>query len=219
MRVMLHGLSGPITINDTIKVDAPMIMPGLAQNPTIKDKDLAAIATFIRNSWGNQATPLKADDFKKAREATKDRALPYTENELALSSAQTTAEPSDGEWVNLIDGNLDHFVKRGGKVEYELKAGILIGKTRPKTPNTFLCTAKNYADFELEYEFKVAPKLNSGVQIRSNLREDKKTGLLRVWGYQCEIDPSERPWSAGIYEEGGRGWLACLYFLQVVDPR
>ena len=29
----------------------------------------------------------------------------------------------------------------------------------------------------------------------------------RVYGYQIEEDPSSREWSAGIYEEGRRGWL------------
>ena len=32
----------------------------------------------------------------------------------------------------------------------------------------------------------------------------------RVHGYQVEIDPSKRAWSAGIYEEGRRGWLNDL---------
>jgi hypothetical protein len=32
----------------------------------------------------------------------------------------------------------------------------------------------------------------------------------RVHGYQVEIDPSERAYSGGIYDEGRRGWLADL---------
>jgi len=125
---------------------------------------------------------------------------------------ENSSQPTYGEWVNLIDGNLDDFIKRGGEAVYELKDGILIGKTRPDTPNTFLSTKKDYANFELTFEFNVDPKLNSGVQFRSNV---KKTGIWpfdsdRVWGYQSEIDPSDRAWSAGIYEEGGRGWLNNL---------
>src|SRR5262249_22092388 len=68
--------------------------------------------------------------------------------------------------------------------------------------------------------FKVDPKLNSGVQIRSQVfdqpREiqagDKtiKVAAGRVHGYQVEIDPSERAWSGGIYDEGRRGWLNDL---------
>jgi hypothetical protein len=31
-----------------------------------------------------------------------------------------------------------------------------------------------------------------------------------VHGYQCEVDPSSRAWSAGIYDEARRGWLYPL---------
>ncbi len=41
-------------------------------------------------------------------------------------------------------------------------------------------------------------------------------------GYQVEIDPSDRAWSAGIYEEGRRGWLHPLdnndYAQRALDP-
>ena len=29
----------------------------------------------------------------------------------------------------------------------------------------------------------------------------------RAWGYQAEVDPSERKWSGGLYDEGRRKWL------------
>jgi hypothetical protein len=50
--------------------------------------------------------------------------------------------------------------------------------------------------------------MNSGVQIRSESRPDYKDG--RVHGYQVEIDPSDRAWSGGIYDEARRGWLNDL---------
>ena len=46
------------------------------------------------------------------------------------------------------------------------------------------------------------------IQIRSNSLPDYSDG--RVHGYQVEIDPSDRAWSAGIYDEGRRGWLHNL---------
>jgi hypothetical protein len=83
-----------------------------------------------------------------------------------------------------------------------------------------LCTTKDYGDFILELEFKVHPKLNSGVQIRSECFDEPKVGERkgkrrdipagRVHGYQVEIDPSDRAWSGGIYDEGRRGWLNDL---------
>lgn len=126
---------------------------------------------------------------------------------LALPIALSAAEP--GEWVDLFDGkDLDGWTQRGGEAKYRVEDGAIVGTTVPKTPNSFLCTERNYANFILELEFKVDPTLNCGVQIRSNSLPDYKDG--QVHGYQVEIDPSDRGWSGGIYDEGRRGWLDDL---------
>jgi sugar lactone lactonase YvrE len=110
------------------------------------------------------------------------------------------------DWTPLFDGkSLDGWVQRGGKAKYSVEDGCIVGTTVPNTPNSFLCTEKNYSDFVLEVEFKVHPELNSGIQIRSNTLPDYKDG--RVHGYQCEIDPADRAWTGGIYDESRRGWL------------
>ena len=66
----------------------------------------------------------------------------------------------------------------------------------------------DYCDFVLELEVKVDDRLNSGIQIRSQSKASYKDG--RVHGYQVEIDPSDRSWSGGIYDEARRGWLDNL---------
>lgn len=125
------------------------------------------------------------------------------------------------EWSPLFNGkNLDGWIQRGGKATYAVENGEIVGTSTLNTANTFLCTPRDYADFVLEYEFKVDPKLNSGVQIRSQsfpnaIRFEWNGNKInvpanRVHGYQIEIDPEpakKRWWSAGIYEESGRGWL------------
>ena len=58
---------------------------------------------------------------------------------------------------------------KGGKATYSIENGELVGTAVANTPNTFLCTDKEYGDFVLEYEFKVDERLNSGVQIRSRV--------------------------------------------------
>lgn len=122
----------------------------------------------------------------------------------------------------LFDGKtLDHFEQHGGKAKYSIENGEIIGISVPNTPNSFLCTKERFGDFQLELEFKVDPGLNSGIQIRSEVfdRETEidlgggkkqKVAADRVHGYQVEIDPSERAWTAGIYDEGRRGWLHDL---------
>lgn len=114
-------------------------------------------------------------------------------------------------WRPLFDGRtLGGWVQRGGRAAYRVENGEIVGATRPDQPNSFLCTRQTFADFELDLEFKVDPQLNSGIQIRSQARPDVEAGGERVYGYQVEIDPSERAWTGGLYEEAGRGWIGPL---------
>ena len=132
-----------------------------------------------------------------------------------------TALAADDGWTELFNGkDLTGWVQRGGKAKYAVEDGTIVGTSVLNTGNSFLCTAKNYGDFILEYDFKVDARLNSGVQIRSECFPEKteidwkgkKISIPadRVHGYQIEIDPDVkrgRLWSGGIYDEGRRGWL------------
>jgi len=127
---------------------------------------------------------------------------------LAIAGSGPLCAEEEG-WLALFDGNsLDGWLQRGGKATYSVVNGAIVGTSSPNTPNSFLCTQKNWRDFELELEFQVDPQLNSGIQIRSNSLSKYHNG--RVHGYQIEIDPSDRGWSGGIYDEGRRGWIAPL---------
>lgn len=124
---------------------------------------------------------------------------------LFLIPLQAYSQES-GNWIPMFNGeNLDGWTKLNGDAEYRVEGNTITGIARPDTPNTFLTTEENYGDFILEFDVKVDPRLNSGVQIRSESSEDYMDG--RVHGYQVEIDPSERAWSGGIYDEARRGWL------------
>lgn len=122
-----------------------------------------------------------------------------------LSSCQQ--EPKDDTpWVSLFDGKtLNGWTQLGGKATYTVNDNAIVGTTVHNTPNSFMTTDKMYGDFILELDYKVDPSMNSGIQIRSNSLPHYMDG--RVHGYQIEIDPSERAWSAGIYDEARRGWL------------
>ena len=128
---------------------------------------------------------------------------------LSCFTAFSQQKNDDTLWVDLIDGKtLSGWSVVGGNASFEVKDGTIIGTSTLNTPNTFLRSDKTYGDFILELEYKVDPKLNSGIQIRSNSIPSYKKG--RFHGYQIEIDPSERAWSAGIYDEARRGWLNTL---------
>ena len=112
-------------------------------------------------------------------------------------------------WVDLFDGKtLEGWTVKGGNADYTVRDETIVGTTVPNSPNSFLTTDKTYSDFILELDYKVDPSMNSGIQIRSNSFPYYQNG--RVHGYQIEIDPSKRAWSAGIYDEGRRGWLYDL---------
>jgi Domain of Unknown Function (DUF1080) len=109
-----------------------------------------------------------------------------------------------GETIELFNGkDFTGWTKRGGAATYTIENGEIVGRSAPNTTNTFLCTDKDYGDFELELDFKIDPNdFNSGVQLRSHYRQENKQE--RVYGYQSEIDTEpRRPWTAGIYYEGG----------------
>ena len=112
-------------------------------------------------------------------------------------------------WVDLFNGQtLDGWQILGGTATYDVIDNTIVGTSQLNTPNTFLTTKELYSDFILELEYKVDPKLNSGIQIRSNSIPEYYNGS--VHGYQVEIDPSNRAWSGGIYDESRRGWLNPL---------
>jgi hypothetical protein len=95
-----------------------------------------------------------------------------------------------------------------------------VGSCVPNTPNSFLCTSRDYTNFVLELEFMVDAGLNSGVQVRSHALDkpsvfswkdrEIRVPAGRVHGLQVEIDPSTRAWTGGVQEEGARGWLQNL---------
>lgn len=117
--------------------------------------------------------------------------------------------PDDETWTPLFNGeDLNNWVKRNGEATYHIEGEMIVGTSTINTPNTFLCTKETYQDFILEYEFMVDHRLNSGVQIRSESYDAYRDG--RVHGYQVEIDPSDRAWTGGIYDEARRGWLYSL---------
>ena len=139
---------------------------------------------------------------------------------LVLTTAAAMAADTS-EWKPLFDGKtLEGWAQKGGAAKYRVENGELVGTSQPNTPNSFLCTTREFTNFILQLEFKAAPGLNSGVQVRSHAYDKPtqvewrgRTHKVRpgvVHGYQIEIDNSARAWTGGLYEEGRRGWLNNL---------
>ncbi len=126
-----------------------------------------------------------------------------------------SAAAADG-WVSLFDGKtLDGWTQKNGTATYQVVDGTIQGTTSDGSPNSFLCSNKEYANFELEFEVKVHDSLNSGVQIRSQTKKTadgkgKNNRVGRVNGPQVEIEASGKNGAEAGYiygEATGRGWL------------
>lgn len=125
-----------------------------------------------------------------------------------LFSADEAGKAEEKGWVSLFDGkSLTGWVQKNGKASYEAKDGTILGTSAKNSENSFLCTEKNYGDFELEFEVKVDDALNSGVMIRSQTKDGTNAG--RVNGPQVEIEASGKKGaeSGYIYGEAIGGWM------------
>jgi mono/diheme cytochrome c family protein len=77
IRIPMRGLAGPIKVNG---VDYNLNM--LSFHDILDDEKMAAVVTFIRNSFGNKASAVTVDEVKKVRDAVKDHPDQFTAEEL-----------------------------------------------------------------------------------------------------------------------------------------
>jgi hypothetical protein len=126
-------------------------------------------------------------------------------------------------WVSLFDGKtLNGWSVHSGFAKYAAQDGAIVGTAVQGSPNSFLCTDKEYGDFVLEFEVKCAPELNSGVQFRSHIAKEEMTFIFqdakgqprpntipkdRVYGYQVEIATAKSGTSGGVYDEARRAFF------------
>ena len=82
IKLTLLGLAGPITVKGEkygVNPSVPSMTPlGLI----LTDKEVAGVLTYIRNSFGNQASAVKPETVAKVREAVKSKVPPYPAEEL-----------------------------------------------------------------------------------------------------------------------------------------
>jgi hypothetical protein len=131
---------------------------------------------------------------------------------LAAATAvgiQTASAQIKPGYTSLFDGKtLKGWKKLAGNAEYSAADGVITGTAVLNSGNTFLVTEKEYGDFILELDVMTESNLtNSGVQLRSHYNPAGHEGKGLVYGKQCEVDPSDRSWTGGIYDEGRRDWL------------
>ena len=142
---------------------------------------------------------------------------------VVSASISLAGERQQDEWVSLFDGKtLNGWSIHSGFAKYEVEDDAIVGTTVKGSPNSFLCTDREYGDFILEFEVLLDPKLNSGVQIRSKIAKEEKAFVFsdrdgnpqnriappdRVYGYQVEIATEKLGSSGSIYDEARRAFM------------
>lgn len=71
VQILLHGIQGPI---DVLGATYNGLMPSWK---SLSDDEIAAVATYVRSSFGNSATPVAAATVATERARTASRAAPW----------------------------------------------------------------------------------------------------------------------------------------------
>lgn len=88
IRILLHGLHGPVTVSGK---QYNGVMPAWAR---LSDASIADVLSYIRASWSNQEGAVSADSVARVRTASKGRADAYSaEQLLAERGAAATQKP------------------------------------------------------------------------------------------------------------------------------
>jgi len=82
VRIALQGVAGPMHVSGT-KYEPPLTLPDM---PSLRDaldnSQIAAVLSFIRQSFGHNAAPVSPSQVATIRLATEKRETPWTEEEL-----------------------------------------------------------------------------------------------------------------------------------------
>ncbi|MEX0929220.1 MAG: PVC-type heme-binding CxxCH protein [Balneolales bacterium] len=79
IKLVLHGLQGPIMV---LGKEYPGDVPMTPFQGMLDDGEVAAVLTYIRNDFGNEASVISADKVKEVREDSREKAGFYSPDEL-----------------------------------------------------------------------------------------------------------------------------------------
>ncbi|MEM7656044.1 MAG: PVC-type heme-binding CxxCH protein [Bacteroidota bacterium] len=86
IKLTLKGLYGPIMVKGK---EYPGQVPMTAFEGLLDDEDVAAVLTFVRNSFGNEASAISPAQVEAVREAVKEKSGFYTPEELLKEHPHT----------------------------------------------------------------------------------------------------------------------------------
>ncbi len=119
---------------------------------------------------------------------------------LPVTGQNSGQEPSEEGFVAIFDGKTFAGWEGDTKRTFRIEDGAIVGGSLKEriARNEFLCTTKQYDDFELRLRFKVVGDgANAGVQIRSQ----RIPNHHEMIGYQADLGDS---WWGCLYDESRR---------------
>lgn len=90
VKVVLNGLQGPISVKGK-----PFNSVMAPWGGVLRDEQIAAILTFIRKEWGNDAPPISAEFVAAVRKGNGERRAAWTEKELRVIERLISAPPEE----------------------------------------------------------------------------------------------------------------------------
>ena len=93
IKATLHGMWGPMEVHGKKYDPARGVPPMTAFRNLLNDEELAAVLTFVRNTWGNKAPSVSPETVKQIRSATSEQTTFWKPADLL------TAHPLEPELV------------------------------------------------------------------------------------------------------------------------
>ncbi|MEO6245237.1 MAG: PVC-type heme-binding CxxCH protein [Opitutaceae bacterium] len=95
IKIVLKGLTGPITVGGQPYDPSKGVPPMIGFAPLLRDAEIAGVLTYVRQSFGNDGPAIAAAAVAQIRAATKDRANFYPVEELLKDHPFPVAEKGD----------------------------------------------------------------------------------------------------------------------------
>ena len=87
--ILLNGIQGPLEVDGVLYNN---LMPAWDQ---FSDQEMAAVMTYVRQSWGNDAEAVEPELVAQVRDALVDRDEPWTDDELEQFDWEAIELPQD----------------------------------------------------------------------------------------------------------------------------
>jgi hypothetical protein len=124
---------------------------------------------------------------------------------MAVAAVEKT--PPQDRWVSLFNGKDLTGWKNNGEENWVVEQGTILCESAANKYG-YLTTEKTYRDFHLRLKFKGETAGNSGVFFHARITGIDPQHGPDIEGMQAEVDPSIGKHTGGLYESGGRGWVA-----------